>query len=388
MRNHAAWLAGLVLTATCLAGQKQMVPLKKAPIDYKETTATRDLAPERYENLRLGALSLARIKVFSQLKNSSLSERGVDRNMMAALDQQRAYLLERSPSVADRRPALQQDNGKTGSSIASTCKSPQIRSVNGKAQGAVFTPQPPYNVYRIEGCMFGRVPGQIQLEPHPASREQTALPIRLQLKPATNSWSDSEIDAYLDDHLSGVPDTPVTLVIFPGKGQRVELSGCFFVARRGEPKLLDTIPSSWVKLEATATTERGIKQLEYVSSLQAREDIHADASGTSALISRSNFTPFQSGTDVFDFSHLNSGWRVDSVQLQHYVVSCPGDVVQAKKSGRWAAAWTHGGVKVKWAAESCSSYIPPQFKFELSTSLYALKIRVVGPIGTEPIRTN
>jgi hypothetical protein len=408
MRNLAAWLSALVLPAACLAGQKQMDQLQKAQFDHKETTATRELAPERYEKLRLGALSLARVKVFSKLSKSSLSESGVDWNMMAALDQQRAYLLERAPLASDPPQAAQQNNGTfvpslaaaprsksaladvpvwTGISMASTCKSPQIRSVNGKAQNAVFTPRLPDNVYRIEGCMFGRVPGQIQLEPHPTSREQTALPIRLRLKPVANSWSDSQIDVYLDDHLSGVSDTPVTLVIFPGKGQRVELRGCFFVARRGEPKLLHTIPASWVKLEATTTTARGIRQLEYVSSLQAREGIPNDASGTSALILRSDSTPFESGTDVFELSRLNSGWRVESVQLQHYVVSCPGDVVQAKKSGQWATAWTHEGVKVKWAAESCRSYIPPQFKFELSTSLYALKIWVVGPAGTEPIRT-
>ena len=376
-----------------------MDPLQKAQFEHKETPATSDLAPERYETLRLRALSLARVKVFSKLKNSSLSESGVDRDMIAALDQQRAYLLERSPSVPNPSHAAQSNDKyipglavapgvPNGKSISLTCKSPQIRSVNGKAQNAVFTPQLPYNVYRIEGCMFGRIPGQIQLEPHPASREQTALPIRLRLKPMANSWSDNEIDAYLDDHLSGVLDTPVTLVIFPGKGQRVELSGCFFVARRGEPKLLDTIPSSWVKLQATSTTERGIKQLEYLSSLQARGGIPNGASGTSALIARSDSAPFVSGTDVFDLSRLNAGWRVESVQLQHYVVSCPGDVVQAKNSGHWAAAWTRDGVKVRWAAESCTSYIPPHFKFELSTSLYALKIRVVGPAGTEPIRTN
>ncbi len=408
MRNHAAWLSALVLTAACLAGQKQMDQLQKAQFDYKEITASRELAPEQYEKLRLGALSLARVKVFSKLRNSSLSEGGVDRNMMAALDQQRTFLLERGPFAANTPQPAQQNSGTyvpslavaprsksalagtpvwTGTS-ASTCKSPRIRSVNGKAQNAVFTPRLPDNVYRIEGCMFGSMPGQIQLEPHPTSREQTALPIRLRLKPVANSWSDNQIDAYLDDHLSGVSDTPVTLVIFPGKGQRVELRGCFFLARRGEPKLLDAIPSSWVKLQAPATPERGIKQLEYVSSLQAREGIPNDASGTSALILRSASAPFESGTDVFELSRLNSGWRVESVQLQHYVVSCPGDVVQARKSGQWATAWTHDTVKVKWAAESCRSYIPPQFKFDLSTSLYALKIWAVGPAGTEPIRTN
>lgn len=385
-----------------------MDPLQRAQFGDKETTAISDQAPERYEYLRLHALSLARVKVFSRLRNSSLSENGVDRNRMAALDQQKAFLLTQSPSapnpsqaaqsngkyvaslaVAPRpKSALARTGGRTESSTALTCTSPQIRLVNGKAQNAVFTPQLPYNVYRIEGCMFGRVPGQVQLEPHPITRRETALPIRLRLKPVAESWSDNEIDAYLDDHLSGVSDTPVTLVIFPGKGQRVELRGCFFVARRGEPKLLDAIPSSWVKLQAAATTRRGIKQLEYVSSLQAREGIPNGASGTSALVARSDPAPFGSGTDVFDLSDLNAGWRVESVQLQRYIVSCPGDVVQSGNSGRWATSWTRDGIKVKWATESCISYISPQFKFELSTSLYALKVRVVGPVGTEPIRTN
>jgi hypothetical protein len=391
----------LVFAATCVPCQTTIL------CERKEASAGRDFSPQEYEKLRVNALSAARVKLVSKLTNPTLSQNGVDRKIMAALEQQRAY-LERTPPVADPRLTTELNNGQSPARLAVTprsdsalaetavrsntfgvppCTHPQIRSVNGKVQSAVFTPQLPDNVYRIEGCMFGTVPGQIQLEPHPGSRERSALPIRMLLKPVSNSWSDNEIVAYLDDRISGVLDAPVTLVIFPGKGRRVELAGCFFLARRGAPRLLNRLPASWVKLQVTTRAVRGIKQLEYVSPPQAQEGVPNRAHDTSAVILRSDSIPFESGADEFELSRLNSGWRVESMQVEGYVVSCPGDVVQASNYGKWAATWNDDGVKISWAAEMCRSYIPPQFSFELSTSLYALRIRVVGPTGTEPIGT-
>lgn len=408
MRNRATWVMVFALTAKCIAGQKEMIPTP-TPVETEVQSAMRGLSAQQYERFRVSALAGAQRKVVSNLKNSSLSQNGVDQKLMATLEEQRAYLVQlhndagNLPLTTPKQKLMQSASLKatpsTNSAPSKTalkttvfdalnCKRPQIRSVNGKKRDAIFTPQLPDNVYHIEGCMFGRVPGQIQLEPHPVSREQTALPIRLQLKPVANSWSEHEIDAYLDDHLAGVFDAPVTLVIFPGKGRRLELPGCFFVARRGEPKLLGTIPASWVKLQATTTAVRGIKQLEYVSPPQRGAGVPSYASGTSALTLRSDSIPFEAGVDVFDLSKLNPGWKVESMQLQRYVVSCPGDVTRAENFGKWNATWIEDGFTVGWATQSCAAYVSPTFNFDLSTSLYALKVWVVGPVGTEPLRTN
>ena len=125
------------------------------------------------------------------------------------------------------------------SAPAPDCRAPMIRLVNGKKTRAAFTPQAPENSAEIEGCFFGNVRGKLQLEPHPTVLGQSALPITLQIDSALNAWSDTKIDAYLDPGLSGIPDYPVTLVIYPGKGQRMELPGCFFVAVRGDNAVVE-----------------------------------------------------------------------------------------------------------------------------------------------------
>jgi hypothetical protein len=260
-----------------------------------------------------------------------------------------------------------------------------IRLVNGKKTRAVFTPQVPDNLYKIEGCFFGNVRGKLQLEPHPTVFGQSALPITLQIDSPLNAWTDTKIDAYLDPGLSGIPDYPVTLVIYPGKGQRMELPGCFFVAVRGEPQLLNVIPSSWVKLQASAVGSRSIKQLEYVSPRANGSEAPSDGAGTSAFVVRSDSEQFGFGSDTYDFSRLSPGWVVDSVQLQTYAASCPGDITYAQSVGRWDTIWSERGFTVNWQDDACTSQIPPVFNFDLSLSQYATRVWVIGPVGTRPV---
>ncbi|HEU5403339.1 MAG TPA: hypothetical protein VFU86_18430, partial [Terriglobales bacterium] len=93
--------------------------------------------------------------------------------------------------------------------------------MNGKEVGGIFTPQPPDNSYRIEGCMFGSVRGRLDLEPHPAVLGKEIPVIDLIADDGSASWSDREIDAHLDPHLSAIPDVPVTLVIHLPDGRRL-----------------------------------------------------------------------------------------------------------------------------------------------------------------------
>jgi hypothetical protein len=365
-----------------------------AQISHREhDSAVRELPPEEYRRLSIQVLASAQTKVEMRIKNPALSQNGLDPKIVTALREQRSYLEAQLHNLSDMRVGTK--HGIQRSSLVarvndlSPCRQASIRSVNGRERDVIFTPQAPDNYYKIEGCSFGKLAGQIQLEPHPTSREQTALPIRLQLKPVANSWSDTEIEAYLDAHLSGVLDSPVTLVIFPGKGQRLELPGCFFVARRAEPKLLETVPASWVNLQSSTTAAgRVIRQLEYISPPQSGEGVPNHAAGTSALVLRSDSNSFEAGVDAYGLSRLNPSWKVQSVQLQWYVVSCPGDVMQAHNSGTWTTTWTENGLKVGWVAQSCRSYIPPLFTFDLSSSLYAIKVWVIGPAGTDPVATN
>jgi hypothetical protein len=106
--------------------------------------------------------------------------------------------------------------------------------------------------------------------------------------------------------------------------------------------------------------------------------------GTSALVVRSDPEQFSGGTDSFDFSGLNAGWTVESIQLLDYRVSCPGDITSARSFGNWKTSWADRGFAVTWASNTCTSYIPPVSSFALSSSEYAIKVWVIGPAGTQP----
>ena len=101
---------------------------------------------------------------------------------------------------------------------------------------------------------------------------------------SSGAWSDHEINVQLDTELSGVPDYPVTLVIYPVKHRRIKLRGCRFVAARGNPQLLSLIPSAWVSLYPSGVGSRSIRQLEYVSPTEASGAVPKDASTSSAFV--------------------------------------------------------------------------------------------------------
>ena len=311
-------------------------------------------------------------------KNPRISRNGLDATVLSTLNQQQAYLAS--------RPAPDMPPGSSKHLVpVFTCDGPMIRSVNGTRDGAVFTPQAARNKYTIEGCSFGSARGRVQLEPRSAVLGQPIPPIVLQLDNSATAWSDRQINVHLDPHLSGVPDSPVTLVIYAGSGQRMELPGCFFVAARGEPRLLTVIPATWLKLHATTVRSRSIQQLEYVSPPVRGGEVPQDAAGTSALVVRSDPEPFAAGSDTYDFSRLGPGWAVDSVQLQTYAASCPADITYARSFGRWDVAWDQKSFTINWEGVVCKSFALPFFNFNLTFSQYAAKVWVIGPAGTLPV---
>ena len=76
---------------------------------------------------------------------------------------------------------------------------------------------------------------------------------------------------------------------------------------------------------------------------------------------------------------------MDSVQLQTYAASCPGDVTHTRSIGRWETIWRERGFTVNWQDDACTSHIPPFFTFDLSLSQYAARVWVMGPVGTQPV---
>jgi hypothetical protein len=344
---------------------------------------TKQFSSDEYEKLRAQALMKANLRLGPNIRNPHVSREGLDAGVVGALLQQRTYLERSRTLIASKSTGTKFVNSVA--TATASCLLPVIRTVNGKGQGAIFTPQPPNNLYRIEGCSFGKVRGQVQLEPHPALPGQSAVPIVLQIDDSLTSWSENEIDVRLDPRLSGIRDSPVTLVIYPGRGQRMELPGCFFVAIRGEPQLLSAIPSSWVKLDPTTARSYALKQLEYVSPPAKGRDVPNSAAGTSAFVIRSDSQPFAVGRDVYDFRSLNPGWVVDSVQLRTYSLLCPGVVTSQQSFGGWDMQWGQRTFAVTLEDDVCISSVAQSLVFSMSLSQYAANVWVIGPVGTQPV---
>jgi hypothetical protein len=365
----------------------------------------------QYEKVRAQTLVNARMIMGPKTRNPHLATIGVDSSVLAVIAEQRAYLQShvatessasasslllpsqkttllgpaRGNSVGPSQPPA--SPSRSGMLSQSSCPSPTIRSVNGRNSGVVFTPVEPDNYYRIEGCGFGRSPGSVRLQPDlrglQIGASSRSLSMELDL-PA--GWTDAEISVHIDSRLAGVSDFPVDLVVHLANGRELPLLGCLFVAARGEPQLLKTIPAAWVKLDATFSSSRPIGQLEYVSPPVKSDEIPADALGSSVFIVRSDREPFAAGRDLYDFSQLSPGWAVESLQLNQFWVSCPGGKDPAESKGAWTTTWNQHGFAVSWARETCISSAGPTSNFTLNSSQYAAKVWVIGPAGTQPIR--
>ncbi|WP_162601753.1 hypothetical protein [Occallatibacter savannae] len=273
----------------------------------------------------------------------------------------------------------------------SSCPFPAIHAVNGRTTAPIFTPAEPDNHFRISGCGFGSTPGLVRLLPNSASPMPGSgsglQPIALQLE-SPGSWTDSYIDVRINPALSGVSDFSADLVVQLPIGRTLQLAHCQFLAARGEPQLLRSIPAAWVRLDSSSLSTRSIHQVEFESPPMSGEEMPPDASGASAFIARSDPQAFSTGKDIYDLSQLAPGWVVESVQLRVFSAACPGLSKIPVSNGSWETSWTRNGFIVEWAGETCSSPIPPVFNFTLNSSQYAANVWVVGPAGTQPLTNN
>ena len=370
--------------------------LVKAPAQDRTTEPLQTIATGAQLNSKLWsqALKNARAKTGPKLMNPAISGRGLAPRIVRALQEQRNYLETHGPVALTQLPvnaAVREsvgDNSRKFRALSRDppCAEPLIRSVNGKTKGVVFTPMAANNTYLIEGCSFGDAPGIVELEALSGSHQPNAiLPIPMRLgSTSLGAWSNHEITAQLDAELSGVPDYRVTLVIYPAKHQRIELRGCRFVATRSDPQLLTVIPSAWSSVPS-GVGSRSIRQLEYVSPTQASGAVPKDATASSAFVVRSDPEQFGIGRDRYDFSHLNPGWVVESIQLQTYRVSCPEVAAPVQSSRGREAAWTPLGVSIAFQETVCTSTAPASFAFNVSLSQYAIRVWVIGPLGTQPL---
>ena len=393
---HPLVAAGTLLTRSIVA----------APSSSTQTGLPEgNLPASRYLELRAQTLARARLIAGPRLKNPNLTTGGLDRNTATTLAEQRADRLNRVgfSSASARATHLLSDHPATvlPSSTPTraqqpripiqselvprkfACSLPAIHAVNGRTTAPVFTPAEPDSHYRITGCGFGSAPGIVRLQPSVSGSSSGAAlqPIALQIE----SWTDDHVDAHINPGLTGIPDFPADLVIQLPSGRSLQLTRCQFLAARGEPQLLRSIPAAWVRLDATSLSTRVIHQVEFESPPVGDAEVPPDAVGSTSFIVRSDPQAFATGRDSYELSQLAPGWVVESVQLRVFNASCPGDSKLPVSNGSWETSWTPRGFVVAWADETCSSPIPPVFNFSLSSSQYATNVWVIGPAGTQPI---
>ncbi|WP_348263419.1 hypothetical protein P8935_02425 [Telmatobacter sp. DSM 110680] len=368
------------------------------------------LPADRYQQLRLQTLAHARLITGPRIKNPRIAAGGLDRDVVASLAEQRLWrqshlgttvaLSQTHPLLSDQATTLLPTVHTISTALMEPaagvqplhssvpCIAPTIRSVNGKAAGPVFTPAEPDNHFHLEGCSFGQIAGtvRLQLSSHALQPGVPAAQINLRLDGA-RAWKDDAIDVYIDPGLRSVSDFVGDLIIQFPNGQEAQLNGCSFVASRGEPQLFKNIPAAWVALDATATSVRAIQQLEFESPPFTSEQVPPGAVGTSAFVARSDPSRFSTGKDSYDLSQLAPGWMVESVQLSVFDASCPGENVQAESQGNWTTNWSSHGFVIAWASETCANRIPPHFNFNLNSSQYAVRVWLIGPAGTQPLRS-
>jgi hypothetical protein len=349
---------------------------------------------DEYQKLWSEVLTNARIKAGPRIKNPAISSDGLAPDLARALHEQRKYLeahrdpsLTQGPVNAATRELIGRNSRRSRPLAKYPCRGPIIRSVNGKKKGVVFTTTAADNRYRIEGCFFGDAPGTVQLELRSALKQPNAIPpipIRLD-STSLGAWSDRELNVHLDPELKAISDYRVALVIYTANRRRIELRGCRFVAARGKPQLLTVIPSAWVRLYPSGVGSRSIRQLEYISPTEMSSAVPKDATPSSAFVVRSDPEQFGIGADHYDFIQLNPGWVVESVQLQTYSVDCPEVAGVPQSLGRWQVEWTPLGVTIAFKNSLCSLSVPLSATFNISLSQYAIRVWVVGPVGTQPL---
>ena len=260
------------------------------------------------------------------------------------------------------------------------CTRPTIGTVNGVTQGAIFTPDPQYNLYTIKGCMFGDTQGQAHLYGGFAAG-QGALQIEF--------WSDTQIVAKMDPQVTGELDqNNVTLVLVPSGAPQVQKAGFKFYAMR-ESTLLTKIPQSAVQLAQLTDTVGKPVFIQYATP---------GIGSSSAGVIREAENVFAGGhSDFFDFNKLKlkPGFTAESFTLQTWTLenNCG---AKYKVNGIWEAYWNDDHtIRVSFPMQYCQWEINIPFiplpvlsqtvaRNSYSLSRYALSVWVNGPRGVSP----
>lgn len=294
------------------------------------------------------------------------------------------------------------------------CLAPQVRAVNGKASGIIFTQDPAYNDYVITGCGFGSQSGQVYL-----SGAVTGGRINLVVKPG--QWSDTQIEAMVEPGLTGVLDGWPDLIVTVANGSTAKFPNSRFYAQR-KSVLLPYIPQQYANLAnvKVGDSTHGFGTM-YCPGPQGHffpciafnagppldgiTNGHGQFPGPNELVSNAvdrdgGQVQFDSGEDVYDLSYMAPGFEIDYATAFWYAWTSdvcagwasdaypkkPGDSVGYDTDGHYA--WykkTKTKIVVDWGVDHCAWRWLGIFKVDdWYNSGYSLQVFVKGPIGIHP----
>jgi hypothetical protein len=347
---------------------------------------------------------------------------------LRTLQQQKMYVdgFRTQPGSGSRVPMISpqvnrtivqnvaESNPKLHAPPTMVCMTPQIRAVNGKTSGVVFTQDPQFNDYIITGCGFGTQGGQVYL-----SGAVTGGRINMVVKP--QQWSDTQIAAEVEPGLTGVLDGWPDLVVAPSNvATPAKFPGARFYAQR-ESVLLPNIPQQYASLANVTVGDSthgfgtqycagpDVGHLFPCISFNAGppldgvtngHDHRGDPSQTvsNAVDRDGGQLEFKSGEDVYDLSYMAPGFDIDYFVAFWYAWTedvCEGWANESQKAGDSVGYETNGYYRfykktrtklvVDWGVDHCAWRWLGIFRVDdWYNSGYSLQVYVKGPIGIDP----
>lgn len=272
------------------------------------------------------------------------------------------------------------------------CLIAQIYRVNNATSGVVFTQDPAYNDYFIDGCGFGDQGGQVYL-----SGAITNGRVGMVVK----QWSPGRIEVMFQPGLAGVMDGWPDLIVAPtGAGVPIaKFPNCRFYAQR-QSVTLPSISQNYARLanSQSALTEYCPvgNQLGACLSWYPNQSISKVTNGVDR---NSTWTgpSFNPGQDVYDLSHMTPGFVVDGARAMWYVESVSvchmwsqnariGDSFNNSTQGTYDT-YVNGSnqVVVEWGVDHCSWHWLGIYSIEeFYGAGYSLEVSVTGAIGVDP----
>jgi len=300
--------------------------------------------------------------------------------------------MKQAPTSSVPRPTF---NGPNPNEVvqppaARMCLTAQIYNVNNATSGVVFTQDPAYNDYLINGCGFGNQGGQVYL-----SGAVTNGRINMVVK----QWSPGQIEVEVQPGLRGVLDGWPDLIVIPAGNPPVKFPNCRFYTQR------QSVSLSTISLNAARLANVQVGEIDYCpvgSQLGACTywysggPLSSVANGVdrNSALTGSSFNP---GQDLYDLSQMTPGFVIDGFGTFWYGDSATmckiwsqqakvGDSFDYSTQGYYGSALKGDSqIVVDWGVDHCAWHWMGIFDVsDFYGAGYSLSVSVKGPIGVDP----